>query len=345
MSTRPAARLLAAPPRRAALLLALAFAFSSAGVLAAPSPANAWADNTWSSESENQLLTLTNQSRAAAGLPALKADTQLRDLARWRSKDMDDRQYFSHSIPPDGKKVFDYMTAQGYCYKLAGENIGWNRGWGSDAEATTAVHNSFMSSSGHRANILGTRWTHVGIGAWQAADGKKYWTVIFAEKCGAAPAPTATPKPTVAPTATPKPTTAPTATPKPTPAPTATPKATPKPTPKPTVAPTATPKPTPRPTATATAKATTRPATPSPVATPEPTPEPTPVPTPEPTATPSPEPTPAPTASPTADPTATLTEAPASIGGTSGWRVLDPAPDGGLVNSIVVSVTARFFGG
>jgi uncharacterized protein YkwD len=339
MTTRPAARTFAAVSRRAALLLALAFALSSAGVLATPAAANAWADNTWSSESENQLLTLTNQSRAAAGLPALKMDTQLRDLARWRSKDMDDRQYFSHSIPPDGKKVFDYMTAQGYCYKLAGENIGWNRGWGSDAEATTAVHNSFMNSSGHRANILGTSWNHVGIGAWQAADGKKYWTVIFVDKCGAAPAPTATPKPTAAPTATPKPTAAPTATPKATPKPTAAPTATPK----------ATPKPTPKPTATATAKATTRPATPSPVATPAPTLEPTPeitlAPTPAPTAEPTPVPTTGPTADPTLDPTASPTDAPSSIGGTSGWRVLEPAPDGGLVNSIVVSVTARYFGG
>lgn len=322
MTTRPAARTFAAASRRAALLLALAFALSSAGVLATPATANAWADNTWSSESENQLLTLTNQSRAAAGLPALKMDSDLRTLARWRSKDMDDRQYFSHSIPPDGKKVFDYMTAQGYCYKLAGENIGWNRGWGTDEAATSAVHDSFMNSSGHRANILGKSWNHVGIGAWQAADGKKYWTVIFVDKCGAAPAPTATPKPTAAPTATPKPT----------PAPTATPKATPKPTPKPT--------------ATATAKATTRPATPSPVATPEPTPEITLAPTLAPTAEPTPVPTAVPTAEPTLEPTASPTDAPPpSIGGTSGWRVLDPAPDGGLVNSIVVSVTARYFGG
>ncbi len=88
----------------------------------------------------------------------------------------------------------------------------------------------FMDSSGHRKNILGRGWDAIGVGAYKGSDGKKMWTVLFADKCGSS-APKATAKP--APKATPKPK----------------PKATPKPTPKPTPKATPTPTPTPAPTA------------------------------------------------------------------------------------------------
>jgi len=331
---QPAGRSLLLAPRRAALALALAFGLTSVGLLATPTPALAWDAGAFNADSEAQLLTLTNQSRAAAGLPALKMDSELRSLARWRSKDFDDRNYFSHSIPPDGKKVFDYMTKQGYCFKVAGENIGWNNY--PDAEATAAIHQMFMNSSGHRANIVGKSWDVAGIGAYKAANGKKYWTVIFADKCGTSP--TATPKPTPVPTpkatATPAPT-AGGATPAPTP------KATPKPTPKPT--PKATPKPTPKPTPKATPKPTAKPVVAA-------TPAPTPTPTPRPSSAPRTEPDDAPRATAIVTPTespepTTPPAAPGTAGTQGGWRVIDPPANGGLVDSIVQQVASRFFGG
>ena len=91
------------------------------------------------------------------------------------------RDYFSHDIPGYGR-VFDVMSDRGYCYHVAGENIGWNNS--SDATATGKIHNSFMNSSGHRSNILGRDWDVIGIGAYKGANGKKMWTVIFADKCG-----------------------------------------------------------------------------------------------------------------------------------------------------------------
>ncbi len=232
--------------------LALALALTTVGFLA-PQPVAAWDSGTFSSASEQELLALHNQARANAGLKALVVDAKLRDFARSRSKDMIERNYFSHSIPPDGHKVFDEMQAAGYCFKLAGENIGWNNY--PDDTATAAIHQMFMDSSGHRGNILGSAWDLVGIGAYKGPTGKKMWTVIFVDKCGSSPTPT--PKPT------PKPTAAPT----------------PRPTPKPTAAPT--PKPTPKPTA--------KPApAPLPAITPAPTPPPTDPPTPAPTETPDP---------------------------------------------------------
>jgi hypothetical protein len=124
---------------------------------------------------------------------------------------MIERDYFDHTIKGTGRHVWDVMDDRGFCYEIAGENIGWNMNWPDD-QATGEIHRSFMGSPGHRENIMGAGWDTVGIGAYKGADGKAMWAVVFADKCGTAAAPAATPKPT----------------PKPTPVPT------PKPTPKPT---------------------------------------------------------------------------------------------------------------
>ena len=100
------------------------------------------------------------------------------------------RDYFDHAIPPTGKMVWDVMVERGYCYSLAGENIGWNQGWPDD-QATAQIAQSFASSSTHRENIVGPAWNSIGIGAYKGADGKIVWTVLFADRCGTTP--TATP--------------------------------------------------------------------------------------------------------------------------------------------------------
>jgi uncharacterized protein YkwD len=222
--------------RRAPIGIAIAFAVSSVGLLVAPASTFAWGAGSFSSASEQQLVALTNQARANAGRRSLRVDSALTSIARYRSKDMITRNYFSHSIPPSGKKVFAVMDARGYCYNLAGENIGWNTY--PDDVATAQIHQMFMNSPSHRDNIMGRAWDVIGVGAYKGADGKKMWTVLFADKCGTASTPKPTPKPTPRPT--PRPT--------PKPAPRATPRPTPKPTPRPAVA-SPVPSPTPTPTA------------------------------------------------------------------------------------------------
>jgi len=230
-----AARLGARP---SALVIAVAFVATSVLALAVPTSAFAWSDNSFSSAAEKQLIALTNQSRAAAGLKALKVDSTLTSVARWRSQDMIERNYFSHDIPGYGK-VFKKLDSIGYCYKVAGENIGWNNY--PDDQATAQIHQMFMGSPGHRDNILGKTWDVIGVGAYKGADGKKIWTVLFADKCGSTAA--ATPKPTAKPK--PQATPRPHATPRPTPKPAAkpTPGPTPAPTPAPDAAPTQSPDP------------------------------------------------------------------------------------------------------
>ncbi len=306
-----------AAPARVALMLAVALVATSAGLLALPGRALGWSDNSFSATAEQELFTLTNQARASAGLPTLRWDSTLAGVARWRSQDMATRGYFSHDIPGGGR-VFDVLDQKGYCYKTAGENIGWNNY--PDDEATSRVQSDFMGSPGHRANIMGSTWDVAGIGAYKLADGRKFYTVLFADKAGCGSTPVATPKPT--PTPTPKPTPRPT--PTPTPAPTVQPTATPAPTPKPT------PKPTPRPTprVTPTPVRTPTPTISEPTPTPAPTPERTlrPTPTPEPTATPTPTPTPEPTATPTPEPTATPTPEPAATPEPTATPTLEPTP-------------------
>jgi uncharacterized protein YkwD len=213
-------------PSRSPIALTIVFAIASVITLATPRSASAWSGGSFSSTSERALVAMTNRSRAAAGLRSLRIDSTLTSVARWRSKDMIDRDYFSHRIPGYGS-VFKKLDSRGYCYKVAGENIGWNTY--PDDEATAAIHRMFMDSAGHRANVLGRAWDVIGVGAYKGRDGKKMWTVLFADKCGgttskAKPAPKPTPRPTVRP--------------KPKPAPKATPRPTPKPTPTPTPTPT-----------------------------------------------------------------------------------------------------------
>jgi len=233
-------------PRRSLRRLRIAsvsLALSAVVLAATAGSVLAWGTSAFSTADEQLLFSLTNQDRASAGLNALVNDNYLHNKAEWRSQDMGDRGYFSHQIPPDNKYVFNYMQADGYCFRVAGENIGLST-YGDDA-ATTRIEAGFMGSTTHRANILGT-WVRMGVGAYKAADGQKYYTVLFSVPCSSPPVTTPGPVKPPAPKATPRPvvTVAPTATPTPTPTDT--------PTPTPTETPTATPTPTllPSPTAT-----------------------------------------------------------------------------------------------
>ncbi len=325
--------------RRIVTLVALLFAVGSLTSLAHPSSALAWDSGAFSASSESELVTLTNKSRAAAGLKALKVDATLASVARWRSKDMIERDYFSHDIPGYGS-VFKKLDEKDFCYRSAGENIGWNTY--PDSTATEAIHDMFMGSAGHKANILGKSWDVIGIGAYKGSDGKKMWTVLFADKCGSTATPKPTPDPTPKPTPKPTPDSTPKATPKPTP------KATPKPTPKATPKPT--PKPTPEPTARRTSDSTAAPTeAPSPVATPSS------IASASPPSVASPSPTTAPTVTPIATPTqapaptltddATSTAAPGGPLG-DGLRVATAPPGGSsLLDAIVGGFAGLFLGG
>ena len=105
---------------------------------------------------EQQLVNLVNQERTSRGLPALKVDMTLVKTARMKSSDMVRNNYFAHQSPTYGSP-FDLMRSQGVSYRAAGENL-------AGAPTVESAHRNLMNSPGHRANILNSRFTHVGIG-------------------------------------------------------------------------------------------------------------------------------------------------------------------------------------
>ncbi len=96
-------------------------------------------------EEEALMLSLINQERAKAGIGALTAEAGLTDLARQKSQDMIENNYFSHTSPTYGSP-FDMMKAAGIQYKTAGENI-------AGASQVARAHEALMNSPGHRKNI------------------------------------------------------------------------------------------------------------------------------------------------------------------------------------------------
>ena len=131
-------------------------------------PENPEQDSTGTmSQLEKQAAELVNQMRSQNGLSPLTIDTNLSIKARIKSSDMKTNNYFSHTSPTYGSP-FQMMQRLGIAYKSAGENIA--KGY----TTAEAVVNAWMNSASHRANILSTNYTSIGIGY---VDG--YWTQWF----------------------------------------------------------------------------------------------------------------------------------------------------------------------
>ena len=118
---------------------------------------------------EREVVRLVNEIRAERGLGELTYNWELSRVARYKSEDMRDNRYFSHTSPVYGSP-FQMMKNFGITYRSAAENIA--KGQASPAE----VVNAWMNSSGHRANILSKSFTKIGVG--YVASGN-YWTQMF----------------------------------------------------------------------------------------------------------------------------------------------------------------------
>ena len=121
---------------------------------------------------EKEVVRLVNIERAKNGLSPLTYNWELSRVARYKSQDMRKNNYFSHTSPTYGSP-FQMMKSFGITYKTAGENIA--RGY----KTPEAVVNGWMNSSGHRANILNSTFTQIGVG--YEKDGH-YWTQMFISK-------------------------------------------------------------------------------------------------------------------------------------------------------------------
>lgn len=125
--------------------------------------------NSTVSSFESEVIRLVNEQRAQNGLKPLTASWELSRVARYKSQDMADNRYFSHTSPTYGTP-FQMIKAFGISFRSAGENIAYGQ------RTPQAVVNAWMNSSGHRANILSSSYTQIGVG--YVANGN-YWTQMF----------------------------------------------------------------------------------------------------------------------------------------------------------------------
>ena len=115
---------------------------------------------------------LLNSDRARYNLAPLAVDPALCRIARIKSQDMRDNQYFAHTSPTYGD-VRSMLRRFGYDFSSAGENIAHH----ASVEKAQAA---FLSSPGHRKNIMSTAYTKVGLGVAIGSAGDVYLTQIFA---------------------------------------------------------------------------------------------------------------------------------------------------------------------
>lgn len=124
------------------------------------------------SEQAQEVLKLVNQERSKQGLKALILDPKLNNVAQLKAEDMKNKNYFDHNSPTYGSP-FDLMRSQGVSYRTAGENIAAGQ------QSAQDVMNSWMNSSGHRANILNGNYTKLGVGFASGGRYGTYWVQEF----------------------------------------------------------------------------------------------------------------------------------------------------------------------
>jgi len=110
---------------------------------------------------------IVNEERAKVGLPPYKYNPDLATAAQDHARDMQQQDYFSHSSQ-DGRSFSDRVDETAYSGFASGENIALGQ---RDPES---VMSSWMSSDGHRANILSEGSDEIGIGFVD-----NYWVQVF----------------------------------------------------------------------------------------------------------------------------------------------------------------------
>ena len=121
--------------------------------------------------SEEQVVAIVNEKRAASGLKALTIDEAMMAGAEIRAQEQ--KIAFSHTRP-DGRTCDTVFDDLGIPLLIFGENLGM----GGDGRPA-AIVDSWMNSAGHRANIMDGEFGRIGVGCF-VSGGCTYWAQIFA---------------------------------------------------------------------------------------------------------------------------------------------------------------------
>lgn len=131
----------------------------------------------------SDLLSVTNEKRAAVGAGRLEFDNKLSQAAGAKGTDMFANQYWAH-ISPSGRDPWSFILGAGYNYLFAGENLARDFG------DTKSVVNAWMNSPTHRENLLNSRYRDVGFAVVNGKYGSHETTLVvqmFGTKPGEAP--------------------------------------------------------------------------------------------------------------------------------------------------------------
>lgn len=126
-------------------------------------------DNGYNSSYEQQVLNLVNKERRSQGLSALSLSSEAQQAARVRAKEI--VSSFSHTRP-NGTSCFTVLNEIGAKYTSAGENIAKGQ------KTPEQVVEAWMNSPSHRANILSSKYTKLGVGCYFNGS-NTYWAQMF----------------------------------------------------------------------------------------------------------------------------------------------------------------------
>ena len=125
---------------------------------------------------ERKAFDIVNRQRSSKGLPPLRWNDDLARVARLHSENMARYRFFSHT-GRDGLSVNHRARQLGVRgFRAIGENIAFNQGFSKPVEMACQ---HWMTSPGHRGNILDRGWTESGMGVGVAADGGYFFTLVF----------------------------------------------------------------------------------------------------------------------------------------------------------------------
>lgn len=122
------------------------------------------------SKDQEVILKLVNKERKHKGLNPVKLSKKLNNLAKLKSEDMSNHNYFSHNSPKYGSP-FNLMKKYNVKYMTAAENIAKGQ------DTPEYVVRCWMESKGHRKNILNPRFQEMGVS--RDPHGNNIWTQMF----------------------------------------------------------------------------------------------------------------------------------------------------------------------
>ncbi len=126
---------------------------------------------------EKETFVLHNRERRDRNINALCVHPDLQKAARSHSKDMIQRDYFSHDTKGRNESSCERIRRFGYRWHACGENMGYD-------STPNKMFNAWMRSSGHRRNILNGKFREVGIGAY-TGNYKGFETTMYTADFGA----------------------------------------------------------------------------------------------------------------------------------------------------------------